>query len=138
MNFTQPSQDRLPSDGWRSLDAAILAETTYRVTGDERIDSALGTSGRSGTTSIGQAATVAMGNLNLALGILWVLGAAMIIGGSGSAFAGAVHAYHRTIGIHWAVGAIRLQIVKPVLGDAIQIGSIAVGIVLTLGFWRSN
>ena len=114
-------------------ESTTLAATTYQVTGDDRIVSALATSGRSGTTGIGRAAAVAMGNLNLALGTLLLLGAAMTIGGSGAAFVGAVHANRRTIGIHRAVGATRLQIVKVVLGDAIQIGGIAVGIALVLG-----
>ena len=112
---------------------APLAETTYRVTGDDRIVAALATSGRSGTTGIGQAAAVALGNLQLALGILLLLGAGMTIGGAGATFAGAVHANRRTIGIHRAVGATRFQIARIVLRDSVRIGLVAVIAALVLG-----
>jgi ABC-type lipoprotein release transport system permease subunit len=103
-----------------------LASTRYRVTGDERIVSALATSGRAGTTGIGQAVAVALGNLELALGALVVLGAGMTVGGAAATFAGAVHANREIIGLHRAVGATRWQVGRLVFGDALRLGGVAV------------
>ena len=114
-------------------ETGTLATTSYEVTGDERIVAALATGGRSGTTGIGQAAAVALGNLELALGILLLLGGVMTIGGTGAAFAGAVHANRRTIAIHRAVGATRLQIARIVLRDSLHVGGVAVAAALVLG-----
>jgi ABC-type lipoprotein release transport system permease subunit len=110
-----------------------LAETTYRVRGDDRIAAALATSGRSGSTGVGEAAAVAFGNLELALGALVVLGLLMAVGGTGATFAQAVHARRQTVGISRATGATPRQIALEVLGDAIRLGVVASALALVLG-----
>lgn len=116
-----------------SVGERTLATTSYRVTGDDRIVAALATSGRSGTTGIGQAAEVALGNLQLALGALVLLGAGMSVGATAAAFAGGVHANRTTIGVHRAVGATRWQVARLVAGDALRIGGVAVVAGLLVG-----
>ncbi|WP_255150043.1 FtsX-like permease family protein [Halorarius halobius] len=95
---------------------------TYRVTGDERVVAALATSGRSGSTGIGQAVQVALGNLELAVAALVLLGAGMTVGGAAATFAGAVHGTRRTVGVLRAVGQTRATIARLVLGDALRLG----------------
>lgn len=116
-----------------SVGERTLATTSYRVTGDDRIVAVLATSGRSGTTGIGRAAQVALGNLQLALGALVLLGGGMTVGGTAAVFAGGVHANRRTIGIHRAVGATRWQVARLVAGDAVRIGGVAVVAAVLVG-----
>lgn len=128
---TQRVEWELPRQPPGQYDVAVtandrqLASMTYRVTGDDRIVAALATSGRSGTSGIGQAVQVALGNLELALGALILLGGGMTIGGAAATFAGAVHANQETIGLHRAVGATRWQVTRLVLGDALRLGIVA-------------
>lgn len=114
---------------------ATLATTTYRVTGDERIVSALASSGRSGRTAIGRAIEVAFGNLQLVLGVLVVLAGLMTVGATTATFAQAVQARRATIGIRRATGADPLAVLRLVLADAVRIGVAATGlaVVLALG-----
>lgn len=118
---------------------ATLATTTYRVTGDERIVSALASSGRSGPTAIGRAIEVAFGNLQLVLGTLVVLAGLMTVGATTATFAQAVHARRTTVGIWRATGAAPLAILRLLLADALRIGvaATALAVVLALGALRT-
>ncbi|WP_255196435.1 FtsX-like permease family protein [Halorarius litoreus] len=128
-----PRQPRGRYDVTVSSEEQELAATSYRVTGDDRILSALATSGRSGTTGVGQAVAVALGNLELALGALILLGAGMTVGGAAATFAGAVHANREVLGLHRAVGATRFQVGKLVFGDALRLGLLAVAVAIAAG-----
>jgi ABC-type lipoprotein release transport system permease subunit len=99
--------------------------TTYSVTGDDRIVAALATSGRTGTSGIGQAIEVAFGNLGLLIGTLVALAALMTVGGTTAAFAAAVAARRRTLGVYRATGATPARVARLVLADALRIGVVA-------------
>lgn len=116
-----------------------LAATSYRVTGDERILSALATGGRTGTTGIGRALAVAFGNLQLVLGALVGLAGLMTVGATTATFAQAVHARARTVGIRRATGAPPGAVLRLVLADAarVGIGATALAIGLALGGLRA-
>ena len=106
-------------------DRTTELNATYRVTGDDRIVAALATSGRTGTSGIGQAIEVAFGNLGLLIGTLVALAALMTVGGTTAAFAAAVAARRRTLGIHRATGATPARIARLVLTDALRVGVVA-------------
>jgi ABC-type lipoprotein release transport system permease subunit len=116
----------LSGDGDRALN------TTYRVTGDDRIVAALATSGRTGSSGIGQAIEVAFGNLGLLVGTLVVLAALMTVGGTTAAFAAAVAARRRTLGVYRATGATPARVARLVLADALRIGIVAAIIAVAL------
>jgi hypothetical protein len=99
--------------------------SSYRVRGDDRIVAALATSGRTGSSGIGQAIAVAFGNLGLIIGTLVLLAGVMTVGGTTAAFAAAVAARRRTLGVYRATGATPAQVGRLVLGDALRIGIIA-------------
>jgi hypothetical protein len=108
-----------------SLNGSVVAERRYRVTGDERVLSALASGGRTGTTGVGQAIEVAFGNLRVVVGALLGLAALMTVGGTTATFAGAVHARRRTIGIHRATGARPRDVLALVGRDAALVGAVA-------------
>lgn len=109
-----------------------LATTTYRVTGDERIVSALASGGRSGTTAIGRAIEVAFGNLGLVLVGLGALAGLMTVGATTATFAQAVQARSQTVGIRRATGADPLTVLRLVLADAVRVGVVATAVALGL------
>jgi hypothetical protein len=113
-------------------DRAAALNTTYRVTGDDRIVAALATSGRTGSSGIGQAIEVAFGNLGLLVGTLVVLAALMTVGGTTAAFAAAVAARRRTLGIYRATGATPARVARLVLADALRIGVVAAVVAVAL------
>ncbi|WP_170864958.1 ABC transporter permease [Halogranum amylolyticum] len=102
-----------------------LARTNYTVVSDERLAAAIASSGRTGTTGIGQAVEVAFGNFQLVLPTLVVLAGIMTIGGTTATFAQTVHARRQTVGIYRATGATPGEILKIILGDALRIGFLA-------------
>jgi hypothetical protein len=106
--------------------------TTYRVTGDDRIVAALATSGRTGSSGIGQAIEVAFGNLGLLVATLVVLAALMTVGGTTAAFAAAVAARRRTLGIYRATGATPARVARLVLADALRVGLVAAVVAVVL------
>jgi len=112
-----------------------LATTTYKVTGDDRIVSALASSGRTGGTSISRAIDAAFGNLQLVFAVLLGLAGLMTVGGTTATFAQAVHARRRTIGIHRATGAVPRQVLYTVLSDALIIGTAATAVALIIAFF---
>lgn len=109
-----------------------LATTTYRVTGDERVVSALASSGRAGSTAIGRAIAVAFGNLQVVLGALVALAGLMTVGATTATFAQAVHARRTTVGIRRATGAGPRAVLGLVLADALRIGVVASALALVL------
>jgi ABC-type lipoprotein release transport system permease subunit len=108
-----------------SLNGSVVAERGYRVTGDERVLSALASGGRTGTTGVGQAIEVAFGNLRIVVGALLGLASLMTVGGTTATFAGAVHARRRTVGIHRATGARPRDVLALVARDAALVGAVA-------------
>lgn len=116
--------DRRPPGEYsvRASVGAASAEGTYRVTGDERLASAVASSGRvAGGTGTGGLLSRAFGNLWLVLATLVALGAVMTVGSTVAAFADAVQARRGDIGVHRAVGAGPAQIGRLVLADALRI-----------------
>ncbi|PSQ41287.1 ABC transporter permease [Halobacteriales archaeon SW_5_68_122] len=75
-----------------------VADRAYRVAGDERIPAAVATSGRRGTSPIGEAIEVAFGNLQLVAVALVALAGAMTVGATTATFAATVSACSRSIG----------------------------------------
>jgi len=108
-----------------SLDGRTVETVEYRVTGDQRIVSALATTGGDGETGISQSIEVLFGNLQLLVGTLLGLAAFMTVGGTTATFAQAVYARRRTIGIYRATGASPGCILRLVLADTVRIGAIA-------------
>jgi ABC-type antimicrobial peptide transport system permease subunit len=108
-----------------SLNGSVAAEQSYRVTGDDRVLSALASGGRTGTTGVGRAIEVAFGNLRIVVGALLGLAALMTVGGTTAAFAGAVHARRRTVGIYRATGARPRDLLALVARDAVLVGGVA-------------
>lgn len=132
--------DRRPP-GTYTVRATIGEETLrrdYRVTGDDRLASAIASSGRvSAGAGTGGLLSRAFGNIGLVLATLLALGVVMTAGSTIAAFADAVQARREEIGIHRAVGAGPVNIVRAVGADALRIalpaGLFGVGVaVLTL------
>ncbi|MBP2249912.1 ABC-type lipoprotein release transport system permease subunit [Halarchaeum solikamskense] len=98
------------------------ASTSYRVTGDARLASALAASGRS-AGGVGTAGILsrAFGNLGLVLATLLGLGVLMTVGSIVATFADAVQARRRDLGVHRAIGADPRWVVGTVLADAARI-----------------
>lgn len=118
--------DRQPPGSYEvetTLNGTSVQSESYRVTGDDRIVAAMASSGRTGSTGIGQALEVAFGNVQVLVGSLVVLAGLMTVGGTTATFAQAVHARRRTIGIYRATGATRSGILRRVLGDAVLVGT---------------
>ena len=108
-----------------SVDGRTIAETNYRVVGDDRIVSALANGGRSGGTGISRAITTAFGDLNLLIGVFVCLAGVMTVGSTTATVAYTVHSRRQVVGVHRATGASPLRILSLVLLDAIAVGSVA-------------
>jgi hypothetical protein len=102
-----------------------VADRAYRVAGDERIPAAVATSGRRGTSPIGEAIEVAFGNLQLVAVALVALAGAMTVGATTATFAATVRARRRELGIYRASGAPPRRILALVVGDALRVGVVA-------------
>ncbi len=114
-------------------DGRSVAETTYAVTGDDRIAAAVAEGATPGQSGIGRSAQVAFGNLELVLGAIVVLAGLMTVGGTTVSFARAVQGRRRTIGIYRATGASPRRVLRIVLGDALRIGAAATVVALLAG-----
>jgi len=114
-------------------DSEPLAETTYRVEGDDRIASALATAGYRREAPLSQAAEVAFGNLRLLFGTMSLLAGGMVVGGTTAALASAVQARRTTIGVYRATGASRRRVLRLVLEDTCRIGAAALAVALIAG-----
>jgi ABC-type lipoprotein release transport system permease subunit len=115
------------------VDDGHVGTVAYRVTGDERIVSALATTGGRESTGISQAIEVVFGNFRILVGALLGLATFMTVGGTTATFAQAVYARRRTIGIHRATGAPPGRILRLVLADAARIGVVASLVAFVLG-----
>lgn len=103
-------------------DGTILATTTYRVSGDERITSTLASQGEySQGTGIGRAIENVFGNVQVLFVVMIALAGASTIGGTVATFAHAVHANRRQIGIYRATGASRRHLLGTLVVDAIKL-----------------
>ncbi|WP_121820792.1 FtsX-like permease family protein [Halostella salina] len=109
------------------------ATGTYRVTGDERLASAVASSDEApGGVGAGGLLSRVFGNLWLVLATLVALGVVMTVGSTVAAFADAVQARRGDIGVHRAVGAGPRRIGRLVLGDALRIGLPAAAVSIAL------
>lgn len=114
--------------------AGSLEERSFTVVGDSRLAAALATSGsQSGSSGIGQAISTVFGNLQLVVGTLVGLAGVMVVGSVSAAFASAVHARRRTLGIFRATGATPFRVQRLVLADAVRLGGVAAILGVALG-----
>ncbi|WP_254532714.1 FtsX-like permease family protein [Natrinema gelatinilyticum] len=113
-----------------------LTTTTYQVSGDEQVVSALATSGYTGGGGLGSAITYAIGNLQVVLGVLVALAAVTVVGATSLVLARAVRAQRHTLAIYRATGASPRRILALILNDALRIGAVAAigAFLLALGF----
>jgi hypothetical protein len=99
-----------------------LANATYRVRGDDRVLSVVASGGSYAQgTPVGQAIENVFGNVQVLFGAIVVLAGFATVGGTTAAFAHAVHARGRTIGIRRATGATDRQILRILVADACRI-----------------
>lgn len=130
--------DRLPP-GDHTLtvfvDGDEAAEASFTVEGDDRVVAALATRG-GGTrgSSIGQAVRTVFGNLQVLVGSFVVLGALVTVGSVTAGFAYAVRARRETIGVLRATGATSHGVLARVLGDALRVGTVALGTGTAVGY----
>ena len=118
-----------------TADGAVIARTSYEVTGDERVVAALATGGyQVASSGLGQAASSALGNLRVLLGTLVGLAGLATVATTTAAFARTVHARRHTIGVYRATGATPRQVLGVILADAGRIALVATGLSLVVGF----
>ncbi|MFC7156846.1 FtsX-like permease family protein [Halomarina halobia] len=98
---------------------AVVAEQRYEVTGDRRLAGALASSGYSAGSDAGSIVERSFGNLWVVLGTIVAQGAFMSIGSTTAAFAGAVHARRRSVGVRRATGMSPRRLLRLVLRDAL-------------------
>lgn len=110
-----------------------LATREFRVRGDDRVAAALAAGGRTGTSGIGRAIETAFGNLQLVLGVVLGLAAALTVGGTTATFARAVHGRRATVGVYRATGAAPVRILRVILADAARIGTLATCLAVPVG-----
>ncbi|WP_226010847.1 FtsX-like permease family protein [Halomicrobium salinisoli] len=113
--------------------AGTTREFSYRVTGDDRLASALASGGASGQSGIGQAVEAAFGNLRLVVAVVLGLATLMTVGGTTASFARAVHARRRTIGVYRATGASPVRVAALVFRDALVVGALGTAIAIPAG-----
>jgi cell division protein FtsX len=109
-----------------------VADRAYRVRGDDRIPAAVATSGRRGTSPIGEAIEVAFGDLQLVAVALVALAAMMTVGATTATFAATVRARGRELGIYRASGAPPRRVLALVVGDALRVGVVATALAAIL------
>lgn len=108
-----------------------IGTAEYTVTGDERLASAIASSGAYATgTTIERSIEGVFGNVQVILVALIVLAALSTVGSTTATFAQAVHARRQAIGIHRSTGATRGQLLRRVLADVVRIAlpATAIGI----------
>ncbi len=100
-------------------DGETLAETEYTIKGDDRLFSALASTGQfsSGGAGVGRAIQSIFGNIQLLLVAMVVLAGLTTVGSTTATFAQVVHARRQTIGVHRATGATYRQVLTTVLTD---------------------
>jgi ABC-type lipoprotein release transport system permease subunit len=120
--------DRRPPgtyDVTATVDGRAVGNLSYRVSGDDRISAALATSGREGSSPLGEAIEVAFGDLQLVAVALVGLAAAMTVGATTATFAATVRARRQVLGVYRASGAPPARIFRLVVGDALRVGVVA-------------
>ncbi len=110
-----------------------LASASYEVTGDDRLASVVANSGRTGSSGIGRAASVAFGNVWVVLATILGLSGALAVGGTTATFAQSIHARRRAVGVRLATGATRRQVLGTVVRDALVVGAAASAIAVGVG-----
>lgn len=115
-----------------TADGRELGTATYRVTGDDRIATALASGGASGETGIGRAISTAFGNLNLLVAVFVCLAGLMTVGSTTATVAYTVHSRRRVFGVHRATGASPFSLLRTVLVDAAVVGAVATVVALAL------
>ncbi|MDS0300133.1 ABC transporter permease [Halogeometricum sp. S1BR25-6] len=116
-------------------DGAVLATTTYEVTGDERVSSTVDFEGEySQGSGIGRAVEGVFGNVRVLFLVMLVLAGASTVGGTAATFAHAVHANRRRIGIYRATGASRRQLLAALVRDAVTLALPATVIAFAAAF----
>ncbi|WP_049972835.1 FtsX-like permease family protein [Haladaptatus cibarius] len=108
-----------------TVNGRTFDETTYRVVGDDRIVSALATSGETGSTGISRAISTAFGDLDLLVGVFVCLAGLMTVGSTTATIAYTIHSRRRVVGVYRATGASPVKIVAHVLTDALIVGVVA-------------
>lgn len=118
------------------VDGERAATATYRVRGDRRVASVLASTDEYDIAGSGLGSAVArvVGNLEVLLGTLVGLTALATTASSVAAFARAVHARRRTIGVRRATGATPGQILSLVAADSLRVGVPATLLALLAGY----
>ncbi|RYJ08625.1 FtsX-like permease family protein [Halogeometricum borinquense] len=116
-------------------DETVLATTTYRVTGDERVTATLASQGEySQGTAINHAIESVFGNVRVLFLVMIALAGVSTVGGTAATFAHAVHANRRRIGIFRATGASRRQLLGILAVDAVKLSLPAIAIAFGTAF----
>lgn len=99
-----------------------IASAEYTVTGDDRLGSAVASSGQyAGGTTVERSVEGVFGNVQIVLAVMVVLAAVSTVGSITATFAQAVHARRRAIGVYRSTGATRTGILRLVLADVVRI-----------------
>ncbi|HET7323896.1 MAG TPA: FtsX-like permease family protein [Halococcus sp.] len=110
-----------------------IARTEYTITGDQRLFSALASTGQySSGAGIGQAIRSVFGNVQLLFVTMVVLAGLTAVGTTTATFAQVIHARRRAIGIHRATGAPPRRVLAMVLTDVCMISVPAVALAIGL------
>jgi len=116
-----------------TANGTTLATADYRVTGDERLVSAVASNGAYASgTPIERSIEGVFGNVQLILGVLIALSALSTVGSTTATFAQAVHARRQAIGIHRSTGATQWRVLRTILGDIARIAVPATALALAL------
>ena len=116
-----------------TANGTTLGTTTYTVTGDRRLASAVASSGSyAAGTPIERSVEGVFGNVQLILGVLVVLSALSTVGSTTATFAQGVHARRQAIGIHRSTGATQWRVLRTVLADIARIAVPATALALGL------
>lgn len=109
-----------------SADGRALETASYRVKGDDRLGTALATSGHyGGGGGIGAAIEYAIGNLTVLLAALVALIAVTVVGAMSAVLSRALRANRQTFAVYRTTGATPRRIFGLVIADATRIGTVS-------------
>jgi ABC-type antimicrobial peptide transport system permease subunit len=122
VDLTGGGSDERASPGTYTVEAlskgTALARTEFTIIGDDRLSSALASTGEYSTgTGVGHAVRSVFGNIQLVLGAMVALAGLTTVGTTTATFAQVIHARRRAIGIHRATGATPRGVLSTVLVD---------------------
>lgn len=121
-----------------SANGTPVAQETYNVRGDDRLASAVATSGRAVPNSgLGAGVASIFGNLEVLFAGILALAGFATVGTIAAGFATSVHARRETIGIRRAVGAPPRRVLRLVVADAARIAVVAVVPAVVIGYSTS-